>query len=95
VEEKDVIWLAGFFDGDGSYNTGVIVISQKNLHILRVVRDITGLGRIRKLTNQYGTEYYRLEMKDDEANQVYSIVRPYMRSWKATEMDALYSYVTL
>jgi intein/homing endonuclease len=93
MTDSDRIWLAGFFDGDGNmrgapYNE--IIISQKDQVNVERIHEISGVGYISPFVGYKGNTYWRLHIKGNDIKRFYEMIRPYMRTNKAKQLDALY-----
>jgi len=95
MNEIDRAWLAGFFEGDGTIrnDSGVkfkyIVISQKDVTILKYIQKVYQLGDLKSFRGYQGNTYWRLWMRGSSVRKFYELVRPYMQGYKAHQLDRL------
>jgi len=97
--EEDLIYIAGFFDGEGCICSRLnggnpqihITIAQKDPFILKYIQNCFGFGKVMKIISGINkSEYWRYKICS--ASQVYSFLRliiPYLRGKKVQAKIAL------
>jgi hypothetical protein len=97
-KKQFTIWLAGFFEGEGSvWVTGIskktihLAVYQKNLKVLRLIRSVLG-GKLRN--QKYKASAWQkkrtmgfLEWRGVEARELAIRIRPYLVTAKAQKID--------
>lgn len=68
IKEKELQWLIGFMEGDGSWivsnKRNFFIINQKEVQVLYKIREILGFGKISKYR-----EYYRYIVANEEGTE--------------------------